>query len=193
MFPLSLSLFLLFPNALGFLGVPSKKILDTLPPISKFSIRSIPSPTTRILSMKVDSKSRSSLAPTPIDPDAYILPPGLDLPYIKALSIGQLILIGFVLLLKLITGDALIPPTGSFSINFESIRMACSLSVPLIFAGFALDNLPLEFAREINRSTKFACVRMLGRTSTSVVAAATALILSISTGYLQNKCNCVNL
>ena len=161
-------------------------ILNFYSPYSKLASPSLPTPTTRDFSrqtsMKDDSKSPSSLRPTPVDPDAYILSPGLDLPYIKALSAGQLILIGFVLLLKLVTGDSLIPSTGSFDLNFESIRMAFSLSVPLIISGFIFDNLPLDFAREINRSTKFACVRMLGRTSTFIVAAATALILSISTG-----------
>ena len=188
MLPLSLSFFLLFPYVFGFQGMPSKKILNMYPQSTKLRTKPpFPSPMLRKLSMKDDSKARSSLTPTPIDPDAYILPPGLDLPYIKALSIGQLILIGFVLLLKLITGDALIPPVGSFHLDLDSIKIACSLSIPLIFAGFILDNLPLDFAREINRSTKFACVRMLGRTSPSIVAAGTALLLSISTGGLLSR------
>lgn len=137
------------------------------------------------LLMRDDSKASFPSTPTPMDPDAYILPPGLDLPYIKALTIGQLILIGFVLILKFITGDAVIPPIGSFHLDTESLKMALSLSVPLIIAGFTLDNLPLEFAKEINRSTKLACVRMLGRTSSYVIAASTALVLSVSTGISE--------
>jgi hypothetical protein len=101
---------------------------------------------------------------------------------------GQTGLIIGVVALEISTGFGITPPWGSFSFSPQALSVVGALSVPLFLAGLAFYNIGWQFAKEVERNSRVFTLRLLGRSTPSVAAAFTTLLLSVASGsYLLHQ------
>jgi hypothetical protein len=123
--------------------------------------------------------------PVIINPADYILSPRMDIPSVMTIFIGQTILLSFVLFLQIFTKFNIMPSAGHFDVNIQAFLMSISLSIPLIIGGYFFDQLPFDFPRQVNRSTKVFSLRLLGRTTPRLAAGIASFILSLCAGIIS--------
>lgn len=118
-------------------------------------------------------------------PLELILKPSLDVPSVVALLQGQSILLLVVLALQELTGLQVLPWEEWLQLDWSMISNSALFSIPLILAGFLLDNSKWDFAKKVQRDTTVFSLRVIGRSTPTLAAAGIAALLSISAGLAE--------
>jgi membrane protease YdiL (CAAX protease family) len=113
--------------------------------------------------------------------------PDTDVPSILTILMGQTGLIIGVILLEIFTGFGITPPGGSFTFSPQALSLVGAISIPLFLADLAFKNIGWQFAKEVERNSGVFTLRLLGRSTHSVAAAFTTLLLSVASGINSTK------
>ena len=152
-----------------FHGILSSNIGFKAPPAQYFAKKEDDSPMDLIRS------------PIKLNPTTVLLNPKIDVSSILAIFLGQSLLLIIILMLEIFTNFNLMPSAGYLSFNLSSISSAFIFSLPLVIGGWILDTVsPI-----IYRNTKTFSLRLLGYSTTPIIASFTAFVLSFCAGLSE--------
>jgi hypothetical protein len=114
----------------------------------------------------------------------YFTPPQIDRTNLIVTLLGQATLTTFAFLgssfVNTLSGYNLINILNNASFDYDTMKFALIFGTGMLGVGLAADRLPGDYFRTLFRDTKIFTLRLLGRNSNPIPAAATAFLVSSS-------------